>query len=100
MTLEHKIFMEMREDCKCFNLDYCPLEPIMKEFIGLELNAKQIKCFEKFKYEESEKAGYDIGINEATRRWCQNGYAKSFRNNYNRDLNYHEIYDKIKREVK
>lgn len=38
----------------------------------------QMKCIEKFKWEISEKAGYEIGWNESCHIWAAEGYAKIF----------------------
>ena len=59
----------------------------------------QLKCLEKFKWEESEKEGKDIGWDEAHIRWVSQGYAKKFADLYSEDMNPKDLYTKIK-EIK
>ena len=38
----------------------------------------QVKVMDKYKYEESERQGKDIGWDSATKLWVEKGYAKRF----------------------
>ena len=75
--------------------DWCLLKEIMccryqdpRYFI-------QLKCVEHWKYEESEKAGTDIGWEEAHMSWVSSGCAKLFADYYMEDLTAEQIYEKI-----
>jgi len=49
-----------------------------------EHNAKQIEEIQKYKWIESEKAGYDIGELKAAVDWIVK-YAKEFRENWGKE---------------
>jgi len=53
----------------------------------------QMVCIEKFKYEESERAGRDIGEYQALIQWIDKGYAESFAKAYCLDRHFLEIYE-------
>lgn len=55
----------------------------------------QLKCVEHFKFEESEKAGKDIGWDVAHCEWVARGHAKSFAEHYNEDLTAEQVYEKV-----
>lgn len=90
-TYYHKLIDELLcADCKD---EYCFLKVLLE---SLHIDGRvliQLKCIEKFKYEESEKEGFDIGWNEAGMRWADLGYAEAFRNNYQEDLSFIKIYN-------
>jgi hypothetical protein len=71
---------------------YC----ILKEFIihggFADRQLEQIKCVEKYKYEESKKEGKDIGWNEAFQRWVDKGYAKRYAQIYSEDKTFRQLY--------
>lgn len=88
-----KILDDMREGCECKNIGYCPLEVFLKSIDPRFL--EQHKCVEIFKYEESEKAGKDIGLDKAYKLWVERGYAKKFAAVYKEGMRPREIYDKV-----
>lgn len=57
----------------------------------------QIKCLEMFKWEESERAGKDIGDEASIQRWISEGYAKIYSDLYTEDAeDPQELYKKVK----
>lgn len=80
------------DDCK---KKYCLLKEIVISSHNDGRFLSQLKCVEKYKYEESEREGSDIGWDEAHLRWVANGYAKKFADYYNEDLDPLELYTKI-----
>ena len=89
---------EVIEDiCEC-NVEYCTLKEILMQ-IGLgSSQLEQIKCIEKFKYDESAKERMDIGWELAAKRWADEGYAQIFDEVYREGIKCSEIY-KLVREV-
>lgn len=55
----------------------------------------QIKCIDKFKYEQSEKVGHDIGMDQALDIWVNNGYAKVFSEVYSDDMPFLKLYRSV-----
>lgn len=56
---------------------------------------KQLKCLEIFKYHESEKAGKDIGWEQAWLSWVDVGHAKKFGDMYAPEMDAVSLYYKI-----
>ena len=77
----------------------CPKYCILKEIIAMNgFNNRlleQVKCLEKFKYEESERQGRDIGLEDATKLWIRKGYAQKFDEIYIDGMKHKEIYEKL-----
>ncbi len=67
---------EIRRDCPCFELEYCPLEIILRA--SAERFLMQNKLVEAFKYDESTAEGREVSLEESLRRWAQNGFAEKF----------------------
>ena len=79
-------------DCKC---RYCFLKIFIESIHPDPCILVQLKCIEKFKWEESEREGFDIGWNEAAIRWAEKGYAKEFRKKYEENKRVSTIYKEI-----
>jgi flagellar biosynthesis/type III secretory pathway protein FliH len=94
--MPHKeILRDLRSECPCENLDYCPLEAIVETTQGNDRFLEQHKCIEIFKFLESRKDGKDIGWNESYARWCREGYAKAFAEVYQEGMKHKELYQGI-----
>jgi hypothetical protein len=95
-------FKNLIEDLSCdvCASKYCFLKMIMESLKPDPRTLVQIKCIEKFKWEESEVEGLDIGWEEAGFRWVDKGWAKSFNDFYDEDLTYRKIYSLIQEELK
>jgi hypothetical protein len=86
---------KMLEDLSCNECkQYCFYKELLKSVHFSPKTLIQLKCIEKFKYEQSEQEGFDIGFTEAGIRWSEKGYAKKFSDIYNEELNFQEIYKK------
>jgi len=80
----------VKEDCG----GYCTLKEILVSMHPSPRLLIQIKCIEKFKFEESQRNGSDIGWQEASIRWVDEGFAKKFNDVYNEDMTFKETYRK------
>ena len=75
---------------------YCIYKEILK---NMHMNPRiliQFKCIDKFKYEVSQNLGYDVGMDVAGTMWVEEGWAKIFSENYNKNLKVESLYQKIK----
>jgi hypothetical protein len=94
--MKSKIHQEILEDIcgGCHN--YCLLKEIMLNELSLDDRAlEQMKCVEKFKFEQSERERRDIGWTEAWRAWVNEGYAKKFSEVYKSGMVHSEIWEAI-----
>ncbi|MFA5311723.1 MAG: hypothetical protein WC375_00225 [Methanomassiliicoccales archaeon] len=90
-----KDYKTILDDITCDNCDgtYCILKQILLHTHHPDARIMiQIKCVDKFKYEESEKAKKDIGWEDAFNRWVDKGYASAFAEAYNEDLSVAKVY--------
>jgi hypothetical protein len=55
----------------------------------------QIKCVEKFKFEESARQSKDIGWQRAWELWAERGYARRFGEVYNDEATFKDLYKEI-----
>jgi len=84
---------ELADDhCRC---KYCFLKMFVESVNPSVDVLSQLKCIEKYKWEESERQGKDIGWNEAMLKWVDNGYAKIFRDLYSQEISINELYKSI-----
>jgi hypothetical protein len=100
--IDHKRFKEIVDELTCDNCqsDYCFLKKFVESLHPAPRVLIQLKCVEKFKWEESEREGKDIDWNEAGMRWGQNGYAVAFAKVYDEDLSAKEIYKRTMAEIR
>lgn len=102
-NLNKEKYQELLEDLCC---EYC--EPkrycILKEFlVSLHPSPRvllQLKCIDKFKFEESKNEEKDIGWTEAFKRWIDKGHAKNFAELYDNcdeseDIKISSFYKKL-----
>jgi hypothetical protein len=71
---------------------YCILQEVIRHSGMQDFMLEQMKCIEKFKFEESERKGFDVGWNEATFEWANRGYAKKYREVYEDGMSFRELY--------
>lgn len=83
--------------CNTCKGEYCFLKKFLTSMNPDPFMLVQLKCIEKYKWEESEREGTDIGWNEAGQRWAVKGFAVRFREVYVPTLSVEEVYDKIVR---
>lgn len=96
--MDNKTYKKIIEEMACEKChDYCFLKQIILSISPKADLLIQLKCIEKFKYEESERQKKDIGWNLAGILWADKGFAKSFRNIVlkNDSLSAEEIYTLI-----
>ncbi len=77
----------------CKKGTYC----IFKEFLIAAHPSKrllvQLKCCDRHKFEQSEKAGADIGWQKTMELWVSEGYATYFAEAYSEERSSKEIYN-------
>jgi len=84
---------QIRAQCPCADIDYCPLEPL------LHLSERMLiqhKCVEVFKYKRSQTDGKDIGWPTAYDLWVGEGFAKRFAEIYNDGTSAEEAMNLLK----
>jgi hypothetical protein len=95
---------EITETCACKKPDgYCFYRMLITHQRPSLRMLIQVECIERFKYEESERQGKDIGNDEAAKLWCENGLAGVFGQIYGddgEDLSVKEIYKRTMSEWK
>lgn len=85
---------------QCNSSSYCTLKELLlvtQRFDNRVLI--QIKCIEIFKYEESERQGFDIGWSAAGLAWVDQGWAALFDENFDTQIDPRELYKKIKAQL-
>ena len=85
----HKICCEQ----PCHDEGYC----LLKELIAhdakySERMLAQMDCVNRWKYEESNRMGYDIGWKVALETWVNKGYAQRFAEVYQDGLSSIEVF--------
>lgn len=85
------IISEIAEECHC-GKGYCFFRKLIETMHPDMRMLIQMKCIEKFKYEESERQGKDIGWHKAGMQWVDDGLAANFAEVYCEDLTVKEIY--------
>lgn len=94
--MPHKEILEdLREDCDCHNIKYCPLEVLLLTNKGNDRLFEQHKIVEIFKFEQSKLEGKDIGWEESYQRYVKIGMARLFAEIYKSGMKHREIYKKI-----
>lgn len=91
-----KILYSCVDDC---DKPYCFLKVFLEHQHPDPRILCQFKCIDIFKWEESEKAGYDIGLRQAGFMWCEGAgksWAAAFSHVYEEDELPVEIYRRTK----
>ena len=91
--MPHKEIIEdiCSEGC-CGKATYCTLKEIILHSGLSDRALEQLKCVERFKYEESAREGKDIGWAEAHKKWVELGYASKFAEVYKDGMNNKDLY--------
>lgn len=92
MTSE-KIIRDVRAECPCADILYCPLEKLVAGMSARLL--EQHKCVERMKWLCSQIEGDDIGWECAYKKWVDEGYAALFARVYQEGMLHDEIFVKI-----
>jgi len=86
--------------CEGCSNSYCFIKTFVESLNPKPFVLIQLKCIEYFKWEESEKKGFDIGWEEACMRWAIDGYASCFNHVFDEELtakdNYRLTMEKVK----
>ncbi|MFA7219018.1 MAG: hypothetical protein WC119_00635 [Synergistaceae bacterium] len=69
--------------CDTCKSDYCFVKVFLESLHPEPIVLIQLKCIEKFKWEESERLKREVDWNEAIMIWAETGYAKAFRKVWN-----------------
>jgi len=90
----NKCFPKLINELTCdhCNNNYCFIKVFLELLHPEPIVLVQLKCIEFFKWEQSEKVGYDIGWEEAGLRWAMDGYASAFRDVFNDSLSVKDNY--------
>ena len=97
MPPHKQILEEICEGCKT---EYCTLREILLHSGLSDRMVVQIKCIEKYKYEQSQLEGKDIGWEQANMRWVERGYAERFSRVYKGDVSYKLIYKGVMEDAR
>ena len=98
-NFDSKTHREVIEDiCECRER-YCTLKEILMQTGLGSSQLEQIKCIEKFKYDESAKENMDIGWDLAAKRWVDEGYAQIFDEVYMEGMKCNEIYRLVRKAM-
>ncbi len=89
------IIRQMRTQCPCAGIAYCPLEPLVRLSERILI---QHKCVEAFKWERGQIVGVDIGWSKAYELWAEEGFAAQFAEVYRAGISAEEVMKKIKKE--
>ena len=79
------------EDCHG-KTGYCTLKEIVLHSGLSDRALEQIKCVERFKWQESAQAGRDIGWAESHKKWVDLGHASRFAEVYRDGMNHQELF--------
>ena len=74
---------------------YCTLKEIIIHSGLSDRALEQIKCVERFKWQESMREGNDIGWTEAHKKWVELGHASKFSEIYRDGMTNKELYPVI-----
>ena len=85
---KHKLIKDIRGECECENIKYCPLEAIIHTNQRVFEQHKLVEII-KFKYSTFQHR--EIGWDEAYNSWVGEGFAEKFANIYDEKLNHKEL---------
>lgn len=84
---------------ECKGDKYCTLKELLLHSNKDVRFIMQLKCIEKFKWEESERQGKDIGWDEASMLWVDRGLAVKFAKHYHEKIKFIVLYKNIISDV-
>jgi hypothetical protein len=97
-----KLLNDICEDSSChYSGEYCIFKEMILSMGIADRTLIQLKCVEKFKYEESERQKKDIGWQSAWLMWVELEYAKKFSIIYdeNPEATFKEIFKKVTEKI-
>jgi len=95
MALDKKEYREILEDiCDeyCEKGHYCILKEFMVSSHSSPRLLMQLKCIDKFKFEQSKSINKDLGWAKAMDLWVDEGYAEKFSCAYTEKKSFTKIY--------
>ena len=94
--MPHKEIVEdiCNEDCQG-KTGYCTLKEIVLHSGLSDRALEQIKCVERFKWQESAREGKDIGWADAHKKWVELGYAEKFAGIYRDGMNNKDLFEMV-----
>lgn len=97
MPNKEKILKELCADQPCKKGgDYCILkEVLLHDAKYNERLLTQVGCVNKYKYQESQRRGEDIGWSEAWSSWVESGMASLFAKHYECGDSVAKMYKKL-----
>lgn len=90
------IIEEIRADCPCCKIAYCPLAEFARHIP--ERTLVQHKCVEIYKWNLSQQQIRPIGWKEAYLCWAESGLAAKFARFWHPGMNHNQIMDAINHE--
>lgn len=74
---------------------YCILKELLVTMHPSRRMVMQLRCIDKFKYEQSERALHDVGWTGAAEAWVNDGYAAAFAIEYDDTIRFSVLYKRI-----
>lgn len=93
---EDDTLKDLRSDCKCSELPYCPYEALFRD--KPDRLFRQHKCVEILKWNRQLPDG-DAGWKKAYGIWFNEGYAGAFAQVYDSKLGHRQLFDAIEAEI-
>lgn len=94
--IRQEILEDLAKGCPCQGEGWCFLRELATQFFNIDGRMmKQLRLIYDFKYMESKDAGYDIGKEEASKRFNQKGYMKKFAEIYREGMKHDELFEAV-----
>jgi len=90
------IILDMRENCECRNIKYCPLEKFVERMSARFF--EQHKCIEVFKWDK-QLPDNDEGWRKAYEIWAEKEYAKAFGEVYQDGMKHKELISEVYKRI-
>ena len=87
------IISEIRTDCPCCQIAYCPLAEFVRHLP--ERTLVQHKCIEVYKWKLGQELGRDIGWPEAYNLWIESGEAEIFARAWCEGMTHNEVMEEM-----
>jgi hypothetical protein len=84
-----KVLEEVRQDCFCEGVKYCPLEALLNSMNGRILEQHKLAEFYRFKL--GQKGKPNLTWDETYQLWVSEGLAKKFAKVYSPDKTYKQM---------
>jgi len=86
---------KIEEICERCPSEYCTLKEVVSQCGLNDRSLIQIKCLEKFKYEQSNYQKKDVEWDGAFQDWMNQGYAERFAQFYEEGKHWETIYREV-----